>query len=189
MQVPGPEHEDDARGGDDGNGRDDGERLVAHGVLALLVLLPDAVHRQRGREALHVGLQDEDAVHDRQDQVDEHGELPQPAQHPVALEVLDQSQQGRECGCGAAEREQPDDEEVVGDQAAHAREADDLDGDAFDDLLVAEAGEDFAGERRGVAGVQFFEDYDAGEEDGEAGGGDEREEDLDGRMEGLVGGL
>lgn len=53
-----------------------------------------------------------------------------------------------------------------------------MDGEPFDDLLVAEAGEDFAGEGRGGFGVEFFEGYVGGEEEGEGCGGDEGEDDL-----------
>lgn len=180
VQVPRAEEEDDARAGDDGDGGDDGEGAARLRALGAGVLLPDAGDGQRGREGLRVGLQHEDAVDDGQDKVDEHGELAQPAQEPVALEVLHEGEQGGEGGGGAAEGEQPDDEEVVGDHAVDARQADDLDGDALDDLLVGDAVEDLARDVGAALGVDLFEDDEGGEEDGEAGRGDEGEEDLRG---------
>lgn len=67
---------------------------------------------------------------------------------------------------------------MVGDHGLNLGEADDLDGDSFDNHLVGEAVEDLS--RDVVIGLaaDFGEDDKGGEDEREAGGDDEGEEDA-----------
>lgn len=112
-------------------------RIRAPSILPnSMVLLPDTRDWQRGRQTPYIRHEDENPQHDRQRQVHKHGKLPQPPQNPIALEILHQGQQRGERRASGEQREHPDYEHVVGDHGFVAREADDLDADAFDDLLV-----------------------------------------------------
>jgi len=81
--------------------------------------LPHACNRQCVCHVLHNGHEDKNPRDARQDQIDEHEKLAQPAQDPVALEVVDEGEQGGDVGSGRQQRQHPDDEEVVRHHGLH----------------------------------------------------------------------
>lgn len=87
---------------------------------------------------------------------------------------------------------------MVGYHGVDAGEADDLDADTLEELLVGEGGEDATRDVAGGEGAVFADDDEGGEEEGEGGGDDEGEEDLnvyisvlceEGRIDWIVGRL
>lgn len=180
MEVPSPEDEDDCVSHDYGDGAGDGESGVGGGAAG--GDFPDAAYGEAGLEVLGDGLEDEDGGDDAEEHVDEHEELAEPAEDPVALEVVDEGEEGGEVGCCGEDGEQPDDEEVVGDHGVHFGEADALDSDACDDLLVREGEEEFAGYRGAGGFLEAHEDDDGAEADGDEVGDYEGEEGLRGLM-------
>ena len=98
MQIPNAHTKEDALACNNGNCPRDGNARVGWGAVRRQ--LPHACNRQRGYHVLHNGHEDKNPRNARQDQIDEHEKLAQPAQDPVALEVVDESEQGGDVGSG-----------------------------------------------------------------------------------------
>jgi hypothetical protein len=82
-------------------------------------------------------------------------------------------------GSGGEERHHPDYEEVVGNHGVHFGEADGLDSNPVEDLLVGEGLQEFARDFCWVGCASVFpDDDDTAKDDGDAGGDDEGEESL-----------
>ncbi|TQW08201.1 hypothetical protein IF2G_04077 [Cordyceps javanica] len=180
VHVPGGHGEDDAVADDDGNGADvrrdaGGAGRLAKGRRAV----PDAGDGQRGaRHAAGDDLHDEDARHAREGKVDEHEQLAQPAQDPVAAVVAGEGQQRRVVRGHGQQRQHPDEEEVVRHQRVHLGQPDRLDADALHDLRVAVPVEELAPDGGGPPAD--LGGHDAGGEGERDDGGDhEGEKDLD----------
>ena len=127
MQVPSRHAEDDYLPSDDGNRSCNTERSVGRRTSGLD--FPDTSDGETGLHVAEDSLQDENARQDAKEHVDQHEDLAYPAEYPVALEVVDEREEGGEVGCCGEEREEPDDEEVVWYHCLHFREADGLDAD------------------------------------------------------------
>lgn len=177
MQVPDRERKEDELTRHDGNRARDGNGRVAR--RARVLDLPHAPNRQRGRQILHDAQQDHDAARAAQHEIHRHEELAQPPQDPVTLEVLVQRQQRADVRAARQQAQHPDDEEVVRHHGVHARQANGLDRDAREHLLVGEGEEEFARDGRGVWRVKVLaQDDERGQDEGRAGRDDEREEDA-----------
>lgn len=136
MQVPRGQDEDDDLSGDNSDGSSDTKRGI-RGVTATLYF-PDAGDRESRLQILHDRLEDEDSGQYAKEQVDEHEELPEPAQDPVTLKVVHKCEERGEVCCGGEKRQQPDDEEMIWHHVLHLRKADRLDANTGDDLLIGE---------------------------------------------------
>jgi hypothetical protein len=144
VHVPDTEGENDAIARKDGDGAGDGNGRVGRRAVVRRRERPHARHGQRGRHILEHSHKNKYTKHRAQRQIQQHEKLAQPAQDPVALEIVDEGQQRGEMGGGGEQREHPDDEEVVGHHGVEFGEADALDADAGEQLLVAEGEEQFA---------------------------------------------
>lgn len=98
MQVPSCKAKRNNLASDNSDGTRDTQRSVVRRPLT--IYMPNTRNREPGRHILHDCLQDEDAREDPKRHIDEHEELAYPAEHPVALEVVDEGEQRGEIRCG-----------------------------------------------------------------------------------------
>ena len=104
--------------------------------------------------------------------------MSEPPKDPVSLKVIDKGEQSGDMRGSGEDGQHPYNEKVVRDHCAHFGEADALNTDTRDDLLVAEGEEEFAEDLGLGFTPQLMQDDDAAEDDGYGGRYDERQEDL-----------
>lgn len=190
VQVPRGGGEDERVARDDGHGAEVRQARVGRGGRRVgraggRVRVPHARDGQRrlGQVALH-GAEHEGAVRAAEGQVDEHEGLAQPAQHPVAPEVVHQRQQRRVVHRHGQQRQHPDEEEVVRHHLVHLRQPHHLDADARHDLLVRVRVQQLAPHHRRLAAQPpppdelLLEHEGDGEDERDARCDDETEENL-----------
>lgn len=153
VQVPRGQQEHDGISGDDDDGADVGDRAVLPGRHRRRRRHPlkDAGDGERGVvDAVAHGAQDDDAVQGAEHEVHEYEELPQPAEDPVAAEVVDEREQAGVVHGHGQQGEHPDEEEVVWHHGLDLGEPDALDPDARQDLLVRVRVEELAPQDAGL---------------------------------------
>lgn len=138
MQIPRSQHKNDAADCNDSDSPDHASGLVSLRLSALCMFLPYTCHWQGGRQSFNIALQHENAIYNPQNHVDEHGELAHPAQNPIPLKVLNQSEESGKVGSGGKKSQHPNDEEVVGYHGLDFCQTNDLNTDPLDELLVGE---------------------------------------------------
>ncbi|TLD24088.1 hypothetical protein PspLS_06972 [Pyricularia sp. CBS 133598] len=109
--------------------------------------MPDAGDWQRRLDVVADTAQDVGTVDGAENQVHKHQELTQPPEEPVAAKVVNQSEQRGIVYRHGEQRKHPDEEEVSGGQG----EADRLQANALEDLLIRIGREQLATDRMRLA--------------------------------------